>query len=230
MPNPTCFSARDVCAIRITGLTATGAPRVGADNGYVSKGVQITATPQVDQGEDQFVRDGCGDICAFVRDCPTFTGMDLEIQLCHLDALALGLMFDATTITETPSDEVFGLKMPSATDGCPRPVAVEWWVKAWDGGVQAEPDSTNNLAAYFHFVVPLVYFTPSPWTFAKGIQTITVAGKGQENINITSDGPYDDWPSEVALVDGINTGFGWWLEAAIPATECALIEVTSAAS
>ena len=227
---PTCFSPRDVCAYRVATLTASGAPRTGAGNGYTGKLVQVVATPQVDAGDDQIQRDGCGDICAFVRDCPTFTGMDLEVTLCDLDTQALVLMLDAIGITETPSSDLFGLKMDSVTAGCQRPTSFEWWVKAWDGGVQAEPDSTGNQPAYFHFVVPWVYWGLGPMTHAKGIQLTTVTGKGQENINITSNGPFNDWPSEVALVDGINTGFGWWMDAALPAISCATVTVSSAAS
>lgn len=230
MPMPTCFSARDVCAYRISQLTASGAPRTGAGNGYAGKLIQITATPQVDQGDDTIQRDGCGDICAFIRDCPTFIGMDLELTLCNLDMQAIKLMCDWTSATELPSNDLFGIKAPALTDGCSLPVCFEWWVKAWDGGVQAEPDSTGNLPAYFHFVVPFVYFQPSAWDFKKGINLTTLTGKGQENRNITSNGPYDDWPTEIATIDGINTGFGFWLEANLPVTDCATLTVSSSAS
>lgn len=230
MSMPTCFSARDVCAYRVAQLTASGAPRTGAGNGYAGKLIQVTATPQVDQGEDVVQRDGCGDICAFIQDCPTFMGMNLELTLCNLDATAIRLMCDWIGATENPSIDLFGIKAPGLTDGCSLPVSFEWWVKAWDGGVQAEPDATGNQPAYWHFVVPFVYFVPSAWDFKKGINLISLTGKGRENINITSNGPFNDWPSEIAAIDGINTGFGFWLDAALPAIDCNTSTVTSAAS
>lgn len=231
MSLPTCFSSRQVCRVRVALLDAAGAPDSGASNGYITKGlVSIETDPQVEEGEEVVVKNGCGDICLRYVDKDIVKGVNATINLCELDAQFYWLLLGGTTFTETASADVFGGRMPEVADGGAPDFSLEWWTIAQDVASQATPDSTGNLPAYYHFVIPKISFAPGQTTYENGPATIPVIGKGQENPNLTVNGPFDDWPTEVANAGGIPSPFGWWLDSTLPDASCAYVNVTSAAS
>lgn len=231
MSLPTCFSSRQVCRLRVALLDSAGAPDSGASNGYVTKGfVSIETSPQVEEGEEVVVKDGCGDICLRYVDKDIVKGVNATINLCQLDAQLYWLLLGGTTFTESPSSDIFGGKMPAVASGGGPDLCLEWWTIAQDGASQATPDSTSNLPAYYHFVIPKISFSPGDTTYENGPAQFPVVGKGEENANITANGPFDDWPTEVANAGGIDSPWGWWLDSTLPDASCAFVEVTSAAS
>jgi hypothetical protein len=232
VPDPTCFSSRQVCRLRVALLDPdTGAPDNGANNGYVSKGfVSIEIDPQISEGDEVEVKDGCGDICATWVDPDIVKRVNATINLCQLDAQLYWLIMGGTAFTESPSDDLFGGMLPAVADGGGPAVCLEWWTKAQDGASQATPESTGSLAAYYHFVIPKIRFSPGGTTFENGPAEFPCVGKGDENPNITANGPFDDWPAEIAQNGGITSPWGWWLDSALPDASCAFVNVTSAAS
>lgn len=231
MSLPTCFSSRQVCRLRVALLDDVGAPDNGANNGYVTKGfVSIELDPQIEEGEEQVVKDGCGDICMRFVDPDIVKGINATINFCHLDAQIYWLMLGGTTFVESPSNDIFGGRLPEVADGGGPALSLEWWTIAQDGASQAVPDSTGNLGAYYHFVIPMLRFAPGATTFENGPAQFPLVGKGEENPNLTSNGPFDDWPSEVANAGGVPSPYGWWLDSALPDAACDFVNVTSAAS
>jgi hypothetical protein len=224
---PICYAAKDILRLRVTRLASTGAPDAGAGNGYVSDAtVQVERTPRVEAGEQHIQRNGAAVICQQAQECDTLVGQDLTLQLCTNDLILIGLLTGAVT----PSDAtgVMGYLERGMNDGCQRPVCVEWWSYAWDNNAQA---MIAGAPQYWHRVVPYVTWVHAPSTYARGFQVVTLNGKGSENPNITTNGPYDDWPTQIATADGlVNRSFGEWREATLPAAACATITVSSAAS
>ena len=225
MSAPICFSSRQVLRFRVALLDATGAPDPGAENGYVSNLVSIAMTPVIEAGDEFILKDGAGDICASFRDCDKIKGNDAVVTLCNLDAQLIALMTGAMVFEDATG--VMGLKLPLLNDACPVPVCVEWWTLAQDGSSQA---TISGVAQYFHFVIPLVKFVPGSWTFENGILAVVLNGKGEENPNVTVNGPFNDWPTGVVAADGAKSALAYWRESTLPAAACDYIEVTSAAS
>ena len=225
-----CFSARQVCAARFALLTPTGAPDTGAGNGYVTNLVSLVTSPQVAEGDKFIQKDGCGDICARFLDCDKVEGVDATVNICTLDPILVALVTGGQTF-QVPgaTGDVFGMKLPSLADGCPQPVCLEWWTYAQDGSVQATPTVAPG-GAVWHHVIPFLQFRLGDVTYENGIPILPLIGKGSENANITSNGPFNDWPLGVTFTDGIDSPYGYWLEGAIPAVACAAIAVTSSAS
>lgn len=227
MPSPICYSSKDILRLRVTRLTATGAPSSGAGNGYVSDAtVKLERTPRIESGEQFIQRNGAGVICQQAQECDTIVGQDIKLQLCTNDLTLIGLLTGATT----PSDGTgtMGYLERGMNDGCPRPVCVEWWSYAWDNNAQA---MIAGAPQYWHRVVPFVTFVHEATAYERGLQVVSLSGKGNENPNITTNGPYDDWPTAIATADGlVNRSFGEWRESTLPNAACATISVSSSAS
>ena len=225
MPEPICYSSRQVARARIALLDQTGAPDAGSENGYVSKLVSVQMTPQLEEGEEFTLKTGDGDICASFRDNDKIKGNNLVLSLCQLDAQMIGLATGATIFED--NDGVMGLKIPKSTDDPPAPVCFEWWTIAQDGSSQA---TLNGSALYWHHVVPFNRFTIGDHTFENGILTVVLNGKGEENTNITINGPFDDWPAGVVAEGGADSAYAYWRETSLPVASCDYVSVSSAAS
>lgn len=227
MPSPICYASRNLLRIRVAKLTATGAPLSGANNGYVSNAaVEIQRTPRVEAGEQALQRNGNGEVCQQAQECDTIVGQDLTMQICTNDLALIGMLTGA--LVPTDGSGVMGYLERGSDDGCANPVSLEWWSYAWDSGAQAK---ISGAALYWHRVIPWATWVHAATTYARGLQVITLNGKGSENASITTNGPFDDWPSAISSVDGlINRSFGEWRETTLPAAACAPITVTSTAS
>lgn len=227
MPAPICYASKDILRMRIARLTATGAPLTGAGNGYVTDAtVQIERTPRVEAGEQFIQRNGAGGICQTAQERDIVTGQDLTVQICTNDLALIAMMNDA--VAPTDGTGVMGYLERGIRDGVARPVCVEFWSYAWDGGAQA---SIGGSAQYWQRVIPFVTFVHAQTTYARGLQVITLNGKGSENAAITANGPFNDWPTQITTADGlINRSFGEWRTTSLPTASCAAITVTSSAS
>lgn len=227
MPTPICYASKDIVRVRIATLTQSGAPRNGAGNGYVTDAtVSVQRTPRVDAGQETTQRNGGGVVCQYTSDCDTVVGQDLTVALCTNDLKLISMMTGAYAPTDGTG--TMGYLERGLNDGCPDPVCFEWWSVAWDGGAQAV---ISGAPQYFHRVVPWVTFVHDQTTYERGLQVVTLKGKGNENGSITVNGPYNDWPTPIVTGDGLkDRSFGEWREATVPAAACATITVTSSAS
>lgn len=226
---PSCFGSRQIVRARVALLDATGAPDAGPDNGYVtSNPVSLQITPVVEAGDEFTLKNGGGDICQYYRSCDKVKGYDVVLNLCEFDVQMIALSTGATMLDT--GDGVVGLALPRVAAGCVVPVSLEWWTVANNGTAQAVNGS--GTALYWHWVIPKVNFTIGAQTFENGITTFVLNGKGEENPNITLNGPFDDWPAAFSedIPDGVTGPLGVWWETSLPAAACDLITVTSLAS
>ena len=228
MPSPHCYGSLQVCRLRVAQLTSGGAPDPGADNGYVSDAlVTVNLGIELDEGDDLTLKNGCGDICQTFKGRDTIKRVNLDMELCQLDAELISLLTGATLFTDGSGDAL-GFQFPSADDAEPDPVSLEVWSKAWDGAQQAVDGSSNAL--YWHWVFPSTSWNMGDTTLENDILRVPVTGNGIENDQITSNGPYDDWPSGVISGGGVTTAGGVFLDSTIPDAACGFIEVPAQTS
>lgn len=223
------FGSRQIVRFRVALLDSTGAPDAGLENGYVSGNpISVQATPSIETGDDFTVKNGAGEICMQYRGCDKIKGLDTVVTLCSMDPKLIALMTGGTVL-DTVADEEVGVMLPGLSDACPVPVSVEWWTIAQDGSAQG---TLAGGAAYLHHVIPKSTFVPGAQTYENGILSVVLNGKGEENPNITTNGPFDDWPAEFAdnAPDGLIGPGSWFAETSLPAASNDYVEVTSAAS
>lgn len=224
----TCITSLDLCAIRISKLTETGAPMTGAGNGYVadtplSLGVTITT----EAGDDLKQKNGCGALVAAYQSPDTIKGIDLALVLTDLDAVALKLLTGGSVYLDGTNAIGF---QPPAVGAYPGPVCFEGWSKAWDTDTQLVDSTTTPNATWIHWVFPFTRWVQDNFSLAHQILTVPVKGKGSQNNHLTVNGPFNDWPAQVATGGGVTKLYGWFYDVAAPASTCQAIAVTSAAS
>lgn len=225
----TCITSVDLCAIRVSKVTEAGAPMPGASNGYVSDApISLGVTVTTEAGDDLTLENGCGTIMATLQTPDQLKGVELELNLCQLDAYLLSLLTGATLFTS--AGNAVGFQFP-AVGSSPGPVCFEGWSKAWtSGGNQLTHTFTTPNATWIHWVFPFTRWVQGDITMEHELMTVPVNGKGYENDNITVNGPFDDWPTAVAAQGGITRLGGWFYDSAPPSADCNYETVTSIAS
>ena len=229
-----CFGSLQVCAYRVTQLNSNGTAWAGAGHGLANNAlIDATISPVYSDGADLEQKNGCGSICQSYKDCDRLKAFNVTLNLCALDGQLMNFMMGGTLIRDTGgagSGDVIGYEYPSPTDNCTAGVALELWSKAWDGSAQAAPAFAGGSVVYFHWVFPKTTWRQGDITLEDGFSVIPMTGYSVPNSRISANGPYDDWPADVALQGGIMTAGGWFFDTTLPTASCAAITVSSAAS
>jgi len=216
-----CLSSIRTERIRVAKLTSGGAPLAGPTNGYVSDAqVTVDVTLNLEAGDEIIQKNGGGRLCATFKDVDRIKNATIKMELCQLDAELLSLLTGGTVIGTPP----IGFQPPGAQDSLENPVCLEVWTRAWDGSSQAVlPDGVTG--AFWHFVFPSCKFTPDHFVLNDQTLIVPVTGTAQDNTAITPDGPFNDWPTDVADVGGITKVYGVFLNNPPPDANCGGIPV-----
>lgn len=229
MSAPTCYSSIQLCAIRVAELNSAGSPISGANRGYVSDApIKLDIGVELEEGDEFIQKNGCGAICVNYKDQDKIKNVTLGLELCSLDSQLISLLVGGDTFSS--GGNVIGMQLPAVSGSNDNGVCLEAWSKAWDGTAQAVPSFTSPNAAYYHWVFPKVKWSLGNITLENGVAVVPVNGVGSENSRVTTNGPFDDWPSPIANAGGITRVAGWWLDDDLPTASCGFISVTSAAS
>lgn len=225
----TCFASLQLNAIRVAQLTTAGSPVNGAGHGYVTDAaIKLDVAVELEQGTELTQKNGSGALCAVFKTADRIKRLNLAMDLCQLDSSLLAMLTGADTFVD--SGNAIGFQYPSVSGEEVGGVCIEAWSKAWDGAEQAVPDFTDPNAAFFHWVFPRTKWVQGSITIEEGIMVIPVTGTGEENTQITANGPFDDWPQAIANAGGVTRVGGVFLDDEIPTATCGPISVTSAAS
>lgn len=183
--------------IRVAKLdAASGAPSVGALNGYVSNSqIQCQVGVEVTTGDTGEQKNGNGDTCATFTDPDRLKSVTLTMDLCSADPTLRSFLTGGSLMTDPAHSSLpVGYAAPSTSGTLENQVCLEGWTKAWDGSGTVIPTSTSPSVAYWHWVFPSCSFVEDTTTLGNAIQTFPVKGKGVENSAITGNGPFNDWP------------------------------------
>jgi len=232
MAEPHCYGSLQVCALRVAKIDAAGSPVSGARNGYISDAIiQAQIQVEVEQGDEFTLKNGCGAICQTFKDCDRVKRVTIDMDLCQLDSELLSLLTSGSNILDISSSESIGYELPEARDACSDGVSLELWTKAWDGSYQATPPVYGgSTESYWHWVMPSVKFQIGQLTLQNDVLVVPVKGFGNDNPRITSNGAFDDWPSDIVARGGITSSAGWFLDDTLPTAVCGFVSVPSAAS
>lgn len=178
--------------LRIARLNADGSPMVGTKNAYVTDGmIKLSPSPQYADGASFTQENGAGANCIDFLDDPSFSRVDLTLEICSPDPEFTQLLLGGTLLvdaTDTDPTLTQGYAVPAVGKISDRPISVEAWTKAIDGG------SLNAPKPYWRFVFPRT----RSWhlgdrELSNTILATTFTGQAVENPNF-GNGPFDDWP------------------------------------
>jgi hypothetical protein len=224
----TCVTSIDICAIRVARVTEAGAPMTGAKNGYVSEApFTLGVTVETEAGENLTQKNGCGRLIASLAEPDQISGLTLALEVCQLDAYLAEIMADCELFED--GGDAIGFQLPEI-GAVPDPICFEAWSKAWEDDHQYVSDFTTPDATYIHWVFPYNRWVPGDFTLEHQLLVLPLNGKGQSNPSITANGPFNDWPVEVAGKGGVTRMGGWFFDNTLPVGDCDYVPVTSAAS
>lgn len=238
--NKSCFASADLCLIRTAKIDASGAPSVGASNGYVSDGMQkLQVSVNIQKGNEFTQVNGCGAISATFKEPDQIKWVDLSLDVGILDLILLHQIGNCDVFPDTGSGgsptEPMGFQLPAIGDSNPSHACFEAWSKLYDGDSIAVPGSTAvtaspptaAVAANLHWVFPNTYWILGQFTLDNGIAVFPLTGVGVENSAITANGPFDDWPAQVIAGGGVTRCGGAFFDpvASMPSATCSEIAV-----
>lgn len=224
----TCVNTIQSCAQRYAGLTSTGSPFTGLHGYQTNSLIDATITPETEPGQEDTIKNACGNVCAVFEECDRLKSITLEINVCSLEPDLFTLLAGGRSFTSGGFTQ--GIEFPLPTDACNNGVSVELWQLAWDQDVQAV---NANALLYVHWIFPRVLFQWREFKVENKFTIYKFVGKCKINPKITANGPYDDWPTTTGIVAaGGMTGLGGFIydQTTLPTDSCGLVSVPSSGS
>lgn len=174
-----------VCRLRVARLEATGEPDVGAGNQYVTDVlISLGTSPEIEEGEDVTLRNGCGDIIVNQRNDDQFTRLNLTMELAKPDPVLTQMLIGGTILLDA-AEEV-GYAYPAVGPAPPPDVSVEAWTKHIVAGDQ------DGDFPWIRWVFPKTQWRIGDRSLANEAMVTAIAGIALENAN-WGDGPQNDW-------------------------------------
>ena len=208
MANPTGGSVQ-LCALRVAKLTLAGAPDYGAANLYITdRQIRLSAEPEVSDGEDIELKNGCGALIVDYRSPDAYRRMNVELELAIPDPELTYLLTQNGKVLTLTGDTV-GYDYPELFVPFPEiGVSVEAWSKNIVDGV------LDGDFPYIRWVLPRVKnWRHGTRELDDGASVTTLTGHGYGNAS-WGNGPLDDWDALAA--ESIDGPFAYALDTAIP--------------
>lgn len=176
-----------LCALRVSKLNLDGTPAYGSGNLYVTDAmISLSADPEVSEGEDIELKNGCGGIMVDYRGPDAYRRLNVELALAKpLPELTFLLTQNGKLLTL--SGDTVGYDYPELFVPFPETgVAVEAWSKNIVDGV------LDGVNPYHRWVFPRVKnWRLGSRELSDGAMESTLTGHGYGNANF-GNGPLDD--------------------------------------
>lgn len=124
-----CGSAIKACAVRLTRLDDCGRPVVGPKSVITSRGfISVTASADVEAGNEFLVKNACGDLCINERDCDILKRYNVKVLFCKIDPGAVELTTSQRLLTDPTTGDAKGFALGNAIQ-CDSGWSLELWQK-----------------------------------------------------------------------------------------------------
>lgn len=185
--NVDCAGSLQVVRMRVTKLSADGAPTVGAGNEIVTSSlIRLNAEPTITDGDEFEQKNGAGEVCVSYLGDDTLKRLALEMDICTPDPELISMLTGAPLIHNAGGDSV-GFQFPeigaSVQGGF---VSIEAWTRAIIDEVQ------DDTYPYFRWVFPKTRWRIGTNELANTILTPKLTGRGYGNDG-WGNGPANDW-------------------------------------
>lgn len=180
-------SSVQAVALRLTKLTAAGAPVVGATNCWVTKQfTRVSFTPEYTEGQEIEVTAADGSNCVYFKADDVLKRVNFEFAICDPQPEIYEMLAGGTILTESTNNIGWSAPAIGAAIGG-NGIAAEVWSRAILNG---RPHPT---LPYFRFVFPYIQTRLSgDRVLENGALANTFTGFGLGNDGF-GDGPANDW-------------------------------------
>jgi hypothetical protein len=145
--------------------------------------VELTLSPDVEDGEDILSKNACGDICINDKDCKRLKGFDLELKLCGVPLPVIEMLTGATLLDDgaSPPNIVGAVMKEAKTAPCRDPFSIELWSKNADKNLCGPGGVAGRQ--FIHWVLPrtINWEITGDLSFSNGALEITLSGYGENN-------------------------------------------------
>lgn len=195
-----CYASYKVCAIRAARLGADCKVVPGMTGGFASSGIMtFGATSEKETGQEYEIKNGCGDIAHYFRDCDRVKNLNLTMEFTGFDFEALEILTGgqlALDNAETP--KVVGISDPGINNACGYGSYLEIWTKSIVGTNNCNVASGTGFG-WFRVVFPRAILSFDDTTYQNDVETVKLSGYGFANPAITDVGPFNDYPLSTPL-------------------------------
>lgn len=208
MANPTGGSVQ-LCALRVAKLNLDGTPDYGQANLYVTdRQIRLSAEPEVSEGEDIELKNGCGLLVVDYRSPDAYRRMNVELALAIPDPELTYLLTQNGKLLTLSGDTV-GYDYPELFKPFPEVgVSIEAWSKNIVDGV------LDGSKPYIRWVLPRVKnWRHGTRELEDGASETVLSGHGYGN-DEWGNGPLDDWDDLTA--ESVDGPFAYALDDTIP--------------
>ena len=219
------MSSAQFCRVRATRINCDGVPIPGATAAWIGdSGINVEITPEIQQGEDTQIINGCGCTCASLKTPDRFKRWNVKLEVCTLNPNQIELFTGSSLLTGVPAANTF----PGAgadvignawaeQSGCaydPCGFALDVWTKAWDDDAQ-RISPTRYIQWHFPKIVAN---SIGDMRFENGIATFSFTGFSRTNDQYGN--PWADMPASAV---GNTQNGGWWVTDIEPAASCEFV-------
>lgn len=207
-----CGASINACGLRVTELDSEGNV-VGTPNNFwvTSKLIEISVTPEVEEGTDVTMKSGCDCIIATFRAADLLKRFNFTISLGQLEPGLIEMMIGGSVILS--GADVIGINWPTGIDceaSPPPKVALEVW------SFNQDVDAQNTLYPYWHWVWPGTQWQIGEASLGAGdFFRPQLTGFSFGNANWVH-GPYNDDPGDAIEANGAV----WATATAPPTAQC----------
>lgn len=195
-----CLPAGCVDAVRFALIDpCTGTAVAGATNGYILNCVRnVTITPNVTEGDETILENGCGTKCWQTRKCDRLDNITVEMELLNPDYEFTSLISGDSVSLVNDGVNNIGYYNDEATNCAP-------WLSV-EIFEQIPAEACNSAIAYRRLVLPKVRFAPVSFTQEDPFRLVTVTGTTAPTYVAgwggggTISGPYNDSPFDFSGV------------------------------
>lgn len=217
------------CGIRVAQLADSGAPVAGDTGWFSDQLVSVDLGSTLSKGDSLELKNGCGGIAATSTSGDTLQNATLKMVFANDDAGLMSILLPGSQLfTDSGglgAGSIVGFQAPGATEQNPG-VCVELWTKAWDETEWAVHPSDTG-ATYKVYVFPRTKVQFTGLKLENNFGQPSLDGTSTENTAITINGPFDDWPADIAAGGGITRAYGWYYSDTIPTATHDFIPVTA---
>ncbi len=176
--------------LRAARLGPTGAPVVGAENGYSSDAVvKLSLSPETRAGKEVDKENGRGDVCLTFKRPDSIIRYNVELEICDPDPELTELLAGGFVIRDNASTVSKGYRAPRlGTVPNPNGVSLEGWAQALDAF-----GSPQAATPYMRYALPRVYLTQGEFSLEPDAVGNTFTGYAVENPAWGATGPFKDW-------------------------------------
>lgn len=198
------YSSYQLCYVRATPLddrcfpvgTVYEAPAPSPDDceGIVTVGaVSIASSPEIETGEELQVKNGCGTVVAYKKDCDRIKGHNITLDMAIFDLQLIQMLTDTTLIVDNVGAAIGYASPPK---DCAKGVTLEAWTKTAIGRATCGGSIVGNN--WFHWIWPNIKMTLQDITLQNDFATVSITGFSEgspaySDAAYYAGGPYGDW-------------------------------------